>query len=89
MGLAAPAVSAADAAFERLQSRLPPGLDDKVLASWNGLAIRAFAQAGFILDDAGYTDRARRAADNLAAKARKNRDNAAEIGSQIEELYRE
>ncbi|MFQ5380352.1 MAG: thioredoxin domain-containing protein [Dehalococcoidia bacterium] len=35
-----------------------PGLDDKVLASWNGLALAAFAEAGRVLGDAYYLDTA-------------------------------
>jgi len=34
--------------------RVRPHLDDKVLASWNGLMLGAFARAGIILDDADY-----------------------------------
>jgi uncharacterized protein YyaL (SSP411 family) len=39
--------------------RVPPGLDDKVVASWNGLAIRALAEAGAALEDETYLDAAR------------------------------
>jgi uncharacterized protein YyaL (SSP411 family) len=39
--------------------RVPPGLDDKVVASWNGLVIRALAEAGAVLGDEGYLEAAR------------------------------
>ncbi len=41
--------------------RPPPGLDDKILAAWNGLMISAFARAGLALGEEGYTESARRA----------------------------
>jgi uncharacterized protein len=41
--------------------RTPPAVDDKVLASWNGMAVRALAEAGRTLDDARYVDAARTA----------------------------
>ena len=45
--------------------RVPPMRDEKILASWNGLAISAFARSARILDDANHLDAARRAADFL------------------------
>ncbi len=42
--------------------RPAPLRDDKILTSWNGLMISAFAQGGFILDDAAFIERARAAA---------------------------
>ncbi len=57
--------------WERLRQRLrraraervPPGLDDKVLTSWNALAISAFARAGFAFHRRHYVERAVRAAE--------------------------
>ena len=46
-------------------ARIAPARDDKVVASWNGLMLRAYAEAGAVLDDDGYLDRARRAASAL------------------------
>jgi uncharacterized protein len=49
--------------FEARSRRVAPGLDDKVLTSWNGLAIAAFAEAGRVLGEPRYVDRAREAAE--------------------------
>jgi uncharacterized protein len=47
---------------EHRATRVRPGLDDKVVASWNGLAIMALADAGAALGDAGYLEAARQTA---------------------------
>ncbi len=37
------------ALYERREQRVHPGLDDKILTSWNALAVRAFARTGALL----------------------------------------
>ncbi len=52
------------------ESRPRPGLDDKVLASWNGLAIRALAEAYRAFGDETYLRAAERTADLILEKMR-------------------
>ena len=40
--------------FEHREQRIKPGLDDKMLAAWNGMMLTAFAEAARIFDDATY-----------------------------------
>jgi uncharacterized protein YyaL (SSP411 family) len=58
------------ALFEARERRVHPGRDDKVLASWNGLACRAFALAGRALERPDYVATATRNADFLLSSMR-------------------
>jgi uncharacterized protein len=49
--------------FAIREQRIRPGLDDKVLANWNGLMLGAMAEAGRVLDRQDYLDSARRNAE--------------------------
>lgn len=49
--------------FAARENRLRPLRDDKIITSWNGLMISAFARAGLILDAPEYTQAARTATD--------------------------
>ncbi|SPE31439.1 conserved hypothetical protein [Candidatus Sulfopaludibacter sp. SbA3] len=48
--------------------RVRPQLDDKILTSWNGLMISAFALGGAVLKDSRYAEAARRAAEFLGTQ---------------------
>ena len=56
--------------LEARNRRVRPGLDDKVVTSWNGLAIRALAEAGAVLDDERYVHFAVQAARFLLDQCR-------------------
>lgn len=47
------------------ENRVRPGLDDKILASWNGLMLRSFAEAAFVLNEGHYLEVALSAAHFL------------------------
>ena len=53
---------ARQALFEAREERVRPALDDKVVTAWNGLAIRALAEAGAVTGDERFLDLARQAA---------------------------
>ena len=70
-----------------------PHLDNKIITSWNGLMIDAFARAGLRMGKPEYTEAARRAADFILANLRKKdgtlyrtwRDGKAEITAYFED----
>ncbi len=49
--------------FQVRKSRIHPLKDDKIVTSWNGLMIAAFAKGYQVFGDQGYADQARGAAD--------------------------
>jgi uncharacterized protein YyaL (SSP411 family) len=59
-----------EALLEARSQRVWPGLDDKRLASWNALAIAAFADAGAVLGRADYLDAARACAEFVLGQLR-------------------
>ncbi len=73
LALADPATEAELAAcrailFHAREERVRPGLDDKVLADWNGLMIAALAQAGFVFERPDWLDLAKDAFAFIAAE---------------------
>ena len=68
--LAATVERARSALYRARAERPPPLLDDKVLTSWNGLMISAFARAAWVLDEPEYAAIGARAADFLLTELR-------------------
>ena len=56
--------------FAVRSKRVWPGRDEKILTSWSGLMIAAYARAGAVLDRADYTDAAVRAAEFILTHMR-------------------
>ena len=54
--------------LEARSGRVRPHLDDKILASWNGLMISAFALGGAVLEEPRYAAAARCAADFVLSR---------------------
>lgn len=51
-----------EALYQQRKQRPAPLRDEKILTSWNGLMISAFAKAGMVLDNPDYIDQAKNAA---------------------------
>jgi uncharacterized protein YyaL (SSP411 family) len=52
--------------------RVPPGLDDKILTSWNGLMIASLAKGARVLDEPRFAEAAAKAADFVLANLRRD-----------------
>ncbi len=61
-----------DILLEARAGRVRPGLDDKVLADWNGLMIAALVNAGIALDEPSWIAMARRAFGFIATSMTKD-----------------
>lgn len=59
--------------FAAREKRVKPHLDDKILASWNGLMIASMAKGARIFDEPRYRDAAIRAADFVLTNMRDDR----------------
>jgi hypothetical protein len=53
--------------LELREQRIRPGLDDKILADWNGLMIAALVNAGLLLEEPEWLAMAKQAFDFIAA----------------------
>jgi uncharacterized protein YyaL (SSP411 family) len=61
-------------------TRVRPGLDDKVLADWNGLMIAALVNAGVVFNEPSWLAMARRAFDFIAKTMTKDANNEQRLG---------
>ena len=73
--------------------RVAPGRDDKVITAWNGLALRAFAEAGAALDRPDYVEIAHNCAGFLLGELvvegrlrRSWKDGAVGVGAFLEDV---
>jgi uncharacterized protein len=53
------------------RQRIPPGLDDKILVSWNGLAVKGMAKAAIQLNEPAWLESATRALDFIRTEMTK------------------
>jgi uncharacterized protein YyaL (SSP411 family) len=65
--------------LEARRRRVPPGLDDKVLVSWNALMIDSLALAAGALDEPRYLAAAMKAADFILDRMRRSGDEPSEV----------
>ncbi|MGB9181145.1 MAG: thioredoxin domain-containing protein [Pyrinomonadaceae bacterium] len=58
--------------FEAREKRVKPGRDEKILTAWNGMMLASFAEASAILERADYREVARKSAQFLLEKLRRD-----------------
>jgi uncharacterized protein YyaL (SSP411 family) len=67
--------------------RIRPHLDDKILASWNGLMLGAFARAGIVLGEQKYLEAAEKNLQFIRAKLWESKSALGNRQSQISKLF--
>jgi hypothetical protein len=63
--------NARETLYQARQKRIQPHKDTKILVSWNGLMVSAFARAAHVCNAPAYTKQAQRAAEFLLAQMKK------------------
>jgi uncharacterized protein YyaL (SSP411 family) len=66
--------------LEARASRVRPGLDDKILADWNGLMIVALVNAGVVFDEPSWLAMARHAFDFIARNITRGANDEQRLG---------
>ena len=64
----------------RRGGRVRPGLDDKILADWNGLMIAALVDAGLVFGESGWIELARKSFDFIARSMTREGGEPARLG---------
>lgn len=59
--------------FAARHKRVPPHRDEKIIVAWNGLMLRSFAEAAAVLESERYRQVARRNAEFLLSRLRRER----------------
>ena len=70
--VARPSLESRHKLFEVREKRIKPDRDEKIITAWNGLMLASFAEAGVILGRTDYTDAARKNADFILSKLRRD-----------------
>jgi uncharacterized protein len=84
---------AISALYEAREQRVRPGRDDKAIAGWNGMMLKAFAEAGRALNRPDYLEVAERNADFILTRLRQRgrfhrsyKDGQAKVGAFLEDF---
>lgn len=84
---------AISALYDAREQRVRPGRDDKAIAAWNGMTLKAFAEAGRALNRPDYLEVATRNAEFILTRLRQRgrfhrswKDGQAKVGAFLEDF---